>query len=36
MCLWMYTMCVQNPWKPEEGFRSPGTEVVDRWMVMIC
>ena len=27
VCVYVCTMCMQYPWRPEEGIRSPGTEV---------
>lgn len=39
VCAWMFslhvylgTMNVQCPWSPEEGFRSPGTEL-EMWVL---
>ena len=29
--LYMYTTCVQGPWKPEEGIRSPGVRITDSY-----
>lgn len=29
--VYLYTICMQYPGKPEEGIRSPGTGVTDGW-----